>query len=241
MQDEINIIEKEGLPESLLSRDEQRFQPGVEQKVDLDDEQQVDLDDEQQLQSEQAANANSRHRKPNNRFVSDEHHGWDEEGREVEKMDSTGITSINIHLPADAKTIDYLDRFFTMILSKQLYVRLIGEVVNRFLIDLNEGEEWKEVTIQEMRKFLGLCASEGIVKSPSLAKQWRRQIIHCHLVFERTKSRYRFPGILNMLRCVNYTGINTEDRLHKISNVRDAIVENIRHCYYPDRELSIDD
>lgn len=100
---------------------------------------------------------------------------------------------------------------------------------------------WKEVSNEEIRKFLGLCVLGGIVKSPSLAKQWSRASIYYQPDFGKTMPRDRFLGILKMLRFVIHTYVNTEDRLYKIRNILDAVLNNIKSGIYPGQALSIDE
>lgn len=67
-----------------------------------------------------------------------------------------------------------------------------------------------------MKKFLGPCCLSGNIYFPTLGKQWSRHPLYYHPIFGQTMSRNRFTDILRMLRFVDRSIINPEDRLFKI-------------------------
>ncbi|KAF5282321.1 hypothetical protein FQR65_LT14375 [Abscondita terminalis] len=235
--DDDSIIDKNYVSESSVNSSEDAVSNQSESK----NEQQFVPADEQRLSSKKTEKPIITVKK-STKYVSDEHYGWSELEEDAVQFDFTGIPSININLPADAQPIQYFDKFFD------------NDIINIIVCETNRRANesipkrpqlkrnlWKEVSNEEIRKFLGLCVLGGITKFPSPAKQWSRESIYYHPVFGKTMARDRFLGILKMLRFVNHSEVNTEDRLYKIRTILDAILKNIKSCLYPDKELSIDE
>lgn len=54
-------------------------------------------------------------------------------------------------------------------------------------------------------------------------------------------SRHRYENILRCLCFYQPNLVDHSDRLHKISNVTDHIINNIRTKFYPNEKLSLDE
>jgi len=104
------------------------------------------------------------------------------------------------------------------------------------------SEEWKPVTVIEIKKFLGLIFVTGIVQKPKLELYRSTRIIFQIPIFPQTMYRNRFQLIQRYLHFndKNAAGTN-EDRLYKIRTVLDIVVNNFRTNYIPDREISLDE
>jgi len=103
------------------------------------------------------------------------------------------------------------------------------------------SEEWKPVTIIEMKKFLGLIFVTGIVRKPKLELYWSTREIFQTQIFPQTMSRNRFQLIQRYLPFNDNKAAGTnKDRLYKIRTILD-IVNNFRTNYIPDREISLDE
>lgn len=100
---------------------------------------------------------------------------------------------------------------------------------------------WQDTSVEEIKKFIGLCCLSGNIRFPTLAKQWSKHPLYYHPIFGQTMSRNRFTQILRMLRFVDHSTPNTEDRLFKIRPILEKIVENIKSIYSPGQHLSIDE
>ena len=79
------------------------------------------------------------------------------------------------------------------------------------------SEEWKPVTVIEMKNFIGLIFVTGIVRKPKLELYWSTRGIFQTPIISQTMSRNRFQIIQWYLqfRDNNAAGTN-EDRLYKI-------------------------
>jgi len=79
------------------------------------------------------------------------------------------------------------------------------------------SEEWKPVTVIEMKKFLGLIFVTGIVRKPKLELYWSTRGIFQTPVFSQTMSRNRFQLIQRYLHFNDNNAAGTnKDRLYKI-------------------------
>lgn len=69
---------------------------------------------------------------------------------------------------------------------------------------------------------------------------WSRNPIYRHPFFSQAMGRNRFELILRNL-CFYDHNDDTTDRLHKINQVLQHLLQNIQKVYYPDRNLSLDE
>jgi len=103
------------------------------------------------------------------------------------------------------------------------------------------SEEWKPVTVIEMKKFLGLIFVTGIVRKPKLELYWSTRRIFQTPIFPQTMSRNRFQLIQRYLHFSDNNAAGTnEDRLYEIRTILD-VVSNFRTNYITDREISLDE
>jgi len=104
------------------------------------------------------------------------------------------------------------------------------------------SEEWKPVTVIEMKKFLGLIFVTGIVRKPKLELYWSTREIFQAPIFPQTMSWNRFQLIQRYLHFNDNKAAGTnEDRLYKIRTILHIVVNNFRTNYVPDREISLDE
>ena len=87
------------------------------------------------------------------------------------------------------------------------------------------SEEWKPVTVIEMKKLLGWIFVTGIVQKPKLELYWSMNGIFQTPLFPQTMSRNRFQLNQSYLHCNDNNAAGTnEDRLYKNRSF------NFRHC-----------
>jgi len=78
------------------------------------------------------------------------------------------------------------------------------------------SEEWKPVTVIEMKKFVGLICVTGIVQKPKLELYWSMRGIFQTPVFPQTMSRNRFQLIQRYLHFSDNNAAGTnKDRLYR--------------------------
>ena len=86
------------------------------------------------------------------------------------------------------------------------------------------SEEWKPVTVIEMKKFLGLIFVTGIVQKPKLEIYWSMRGIFQTPIFPQRMSRNRFQLIRRYLHFNDNNAAGTnEDRLYKIRTILDIV------------------
>ena len=104
------------------------------------------------------------------------------------------------------------------------------------------SEEWKPVTVNEMKKFLGLIFVTGIVRKPKLELYWSMRGIFQTPIFPQTMPRNIFQFIQRYLHFYDNNAAGTnEDCLYKIHTILDIVVNNFRTNYVSDTEISLDE
>jgi len=104
------------------------------------------------------------------------------------------------------------------------------------------SEEWKPITVIEIKKFLGLIFVIGIVQKPKLELYWSTRGIFQTPIFPQTMSRNRFQLIQRYLHFNDNNAAGTnEDRFYKICTILDIVVNKCRTNYTPDREISLEE
>ena len=170
--------------------------------------------------------------------------GWEDTDFDHE-IDFNGQPAFNLNLPKDSPPI----KFFEIFLDDDIMQKVVDETNRRAnTVFRNKPRTrkdrkipWKDLTVVELKKFLGLCLLGGTVKFPALFKQWSQDSIYYHPLFGKSMGRARFQDILRMLRFINHETVDASDKLHKIKNILDAVLENIKNAFYPGQHLSIDE
>jgi len=147
----------------------------------------------------------------------------------------------------EADVMSYFDHYIPPELSEivvdqtNLLAQQIAKMPRTFTKHAR-SEEWKPVTVTEMKKFLGLIFVTGIVRKPKLELYWSTRGIFQTPVFPQTVSRNRFHLIQRYLHFYDNNAAGTnEDCLYKIHTILDIVVNNFRTNYIPDREISLDE
>ena len=137
---------------------------------------------------------------------------------------------IKVAVPPNPKVLD----FFQMYLTDEIFEVMVNET-NRYanqFIELNPDKEnnsyvgmWKEITLVEMKCFIGLVLLMGIIHKPS--------------VFSKIMSRNRFQLILKFLHFNDNEDPNYDpedenrDRLHKVRPLIERLRNRCAKVYSP--------
>jgi len=70
---------------------------------------------------------------------------------------------------------------------------------------------WKDIDIDELKKFLGLTIIMGFLKFPTLRSHWSKNEIDYHPIFGKTMSRHRYENILGCLCFYNPNSVDRSD------------------------------
>ncbi|XP_040203738.1 piggyBac transposable element-derived protein 4-like [Rana temporaria] len=106
--------------------------------------------------------------------------------------------------------------------------------------------EWRPLTMEEMRLFLGLTLNMGLSKKNELHSYWSKKPILHMPIFSATMSRSRYDKIIRFLhfcdnsQCPprNHTDF---DRLYKIRPLIDFFNEKFAELYIPEQNISVDE
>lgn len=167
---------------------------------------------------------------------------WGNGEEDLIVYDFTGSEGVKINFDENNSPIDVFLTLFDETLFNKIvcWTNSKAVKVSKNLKRKSNMHRWKNVDKTELKKFLGLCIAMGNVQMPSIKCYWSKQEIYYHPLFTKTMGRNRFEMIL---RCMCFYNENDDlsKRMHKISNITEHILENIRKVYYPGRNLSIDE
>ncbi len=105
---------------------------------------------------------------------------------------------------------------------------------------------WKEVSMPEMKAFIGLVLLMGYVKLPTYAAYWSTNFLVQLSGLRKIMARDRFLSILQFFHlcnnCENLPSDHSDhDQLFKLHQFMNMIVELWQGAYYPERDLAIDE
>ncbi|XP_063077170.1 piggyBac transposable element-derived protein 4-like [Engraulis encrasicolus] len=153
-------------------------------------------------------------------------------------------------LSSDSSPLDFLSLF----LGDEFWNILVTET-NRYahqylgshrLKTNSRFHEWCDVTTSEMKAFLSLHLTMGLVEKSSLEDYWAEYWPTATPGFGKVMSRNRFQMILSFLHFANneeYVGVGQpgHDRLFKLRPIIDLIVPRFAEVYGPSKQLSLDE
>lgn len=103
---------------------------------------------------------------------------------------------------------------------------------------------WKNLTIEELKIFIGLVLHMGTIRMNRLQDYWRTHRLYHQPSFSNIMSRDRFMLIL---RCLHFVKNplpeepKPADRLYKIRPIIDYFNFRMPEIYYPNKDLSLDE
>ena len=139
--------------------------------------------------------------------------------------------------------------FFNLFLDNE-YLEMMCEYCDKYYYkyrykprkELNsKKKKWKKPDLVEMKAFLGLSLSMGIMDKPKIEDYWTTDPLFETPGFRETMS---FDHFTQMLRCLVFYDVDNfdmTDSLYKIRSFINNIVETSVQLYEPDRYLTIDE
>lgn len=152
----------------------------------------------------------------------------------------------NVALPQEPKAVDFFELFW----DAEMWLRLVTET-NRYAEQERTARpppqsflNFKAVTEEEMKTFIGLCLMMGILRLPKRSDYWRTKETCwlAHTNFGKAMSRNRFDCILRYLHLQDNTarGPNAgpndpraNDKLFKIRVFLDGLLNNYKCKFTP--------
>lgn len=170
---------------------------------------------------------------------------WSNNTGGMRKIPFTGNTGLKVPVPGQNTPLDW----FNLLFDENLILDRIVSHTNRYALDLfcspatkltSRITRWKDITVEELKIFIGLLLLMGIIKLNRLQDYWSTHRLFNFPSFREYMSRDRF---LIILRCVNFSAnyTNSNDRLLKVRELVDFFNNSMGRVYYPSRELSLDE
>ena len=104
---------------------------------------------------------------------------------------------------------------------------------------------WKDVTVEEMRKFLALNLLTGIIRKPEISQYWSRNPLLVTPTFHNIMSRNQYQSILEFLHFNDKTFYDAadpdRDHLFKVRPLIEHLVKQFKEVYIPSHEILIDE
>ena len=158
----------------------------------------------------------------------------------------TGKHGSNVPFTADTSAVDLFYNYFT----EDVWALLVTET-NRYaqqnLSEKPSARVWTEVSVEEMKAFIGLLITMGIVKLPRFTMYWQKSscFISTGGIFD-VMSKTRFQGIFRFLHLADSSqeipqGEPGHDRLYKVRKLLDILTTQFESSYTPSEHVTIDE
>ncbi|XP_047370485.1 uncharacterized protein LOC124957500 [Vespa velutina] len=114
------------------------------------------------------------------------------------------------------------------------------QVIEKYRI-IPKTKKWTDITVSEVKKFLGLIVLMGQVKKDVLYDYWFTDATVETTFFSKVMSRNRFLQIMQSWHfCNNYSISPNSHRLAKVQPVIDYLKQKFNDMYKPYQQLSLD-
>lgn len=157
----------------------------------------------------------------------------------------TRTDTLLVPMPGDGAPIDWFNLLIDNILLED-----ICKMTNKYAFEVffkrdltpkSRINKWVDLTVPELRIFIGLVLHMGTVRLNRLQDYWKTDPLFDFKAFRSSMPRDRF---LNILRCLHFSPPNEtmqNQSIKKISPIVDYFNNKMHQIYYPQRELSIDE
>jgi len=157
------------------------------------------------------------------------------------------------NLPFKTKNpVDYLElildhEFFETVVFLTNNAKAVIMDDQEYLSDEENGNKkshevlWRDITVIELRTFLGLFFWMGLIRYPAITDHWATNPIFKNDVFSSKMSRDRFKQILARLTFSDKQSEKKDIPFNKLSVLISKVLENSKRYYQPGKNLSIDE
>ncbi|KAF9406400.1 hypothetical protein HW555_013222, partial [Spodoptera exigua] len=150
-----------------------------------------------------------------------------------------GTPGIKQYMP-ETEPIDYFNLlfnadFFSLLLT---CTNANGEKIKRNAHHPNARfRRWKNVTVEELKVFIGVILLMGIIKLNRISDYWSKHYL-LDVNFSNYMSRNKFFLILRALHVQTLPGNQSLNKVHTLIEMFNKTMENL---YYPTKEMAIDE
>ena len=191
-----------------------------------------------------AGDVNEIQQAPNNReFEIDVEEGWKSDSDAVINMPFLGRSQLNIELPDDPQPLDFFKLF-----SDGYIINLLVDETNKYAQKkkIDEGNlkeksrlhRWTPVSAAEMRVFLSLVITTGLVIKPTIEEYWDQDDVVHTPFFPKNMSHVRFQSILSNFHIADNANDDRSDPLFKVRPFITHLKLKFMSVYSSDRDIS---
>lgn len=158
----------------------------------------------------------------------------------------TKENGLQVPLPGNNEPIDW----FNLLVDDQ-FLQFICTETNKYALELYCGPntnvqsritKWKDLTVPELKIFLGLLLHTGSIRLNRLQDYWKKHYLYDLSPFRKFMSRDRF---LIILRCLHFSNATPHQqptsRTDKVEKLVEYFNDKMATIYYPGQQLSIDE
>ena len=165
--------------------------------------------------------------------------GWKKDGWSPRPFPFTGTqgprgaaADIDSEAPVDFLELFLTDEIMEHIVDQtNLYARRDGA----------PARTWSPLTVQELKRCLGLSFVTGYLKKPTLQMYWALDCVEATPYFNHTMARNRFQSIYSNLHFNDNSLDDKTDRLYKVRPVLDYLVGKFKELYQPGENICVDE
>ena len=158
-----------------------------------------------------------------------------------------GEPGIQVQLPENAQPIDFVRLFFTeefwdlLTTETNRYARQYIDSKGHTLPPRALARSWTPVTVSEMKIFMSLYLTTGIVWKPALDQYWTTDSLTITPSFSAAMKRDRWMSILMFLHFADNEAADVNDKLRKVRPLLDLLLTRFQEVYTPSQTISIDE
>lgn len=164
----------------------------------------------------------------------------------MRELQFTKENKIKIPTPGNNTPLDWLLIFLNLI-----FLENICKETNRYAWEIFLGPDlqpssrinkWKDLTVNELKKFIGIIFHMGSVRINRFNDYWKTSRFYNFTDLRKQMSRDRFLLIMRCIHfCKNDDVLLQRDSLHKVRLIIDNFNNTMLDSYYPGKELSLDE
>ncbi|KJH43099.1 hypothetical protein DICVIV_10901 [Dictyocaulus viviparus] len=103
-----------------------------------------------------------------------------------------------------------------------------------------KDQTWESTTVEEMKRFIGLCLQMGIVRLPRLRDYWSTSpAFGSNPIGAKVMVRDRFEKLLTYLHFADNTNYDEEDIIYKATKLIQTVNRNCKRVFKPGKKLCI--